>query len=148
MWEGPSRPQQHSRGAFLLKKKVFSVSIHVCNCLLDGDCPVSQHSPGKELSYPTLAGYLESKVNVFLIIFCLLQPSPPLWLLFDPLSALGPRGKREGALCVYERREMMSLSYVLTCLYSSERNQQHLVCKTSLEIGNIFCAVQGKSRSV
>lgn len=39
---------------------------------------ISQHSQVKKLSYPTLPYYLKSKVNVFLIIFCLLHTSPPL----------------------------------------------------------------------
>lgn len=108
--------------------------------------PVLSAAPtreGSDLSYPTPPCYLKSKVNVFLVIFCLLQASPPLWLLFDLLSALGPQG-RQRELCVCESREDEP-QLLLTCLYSSEREKstanirkKSTVCKATLEIGNTF----------
>lgn len=99
-------------------------------------------------SYPTLGYYLKSKVNVFLIIVCLLHTSPPLWLLFDLLSAQRPWGKERGkficvcvCVCVWKEGDDESLSYIPTCLYSLERNQQHLVCKTtSADREHLLCS--------
>lgn len=45
---------------------------------LDEEHSILQHSQEKKLTYPTLPYYLKSKINVFLIIFCLLHTSPPL----------------------------------------------------------------------
>lgn len=66
-------------------------------------------------------------------VCCIPLPHCDCYLTCCPLR--DPEGKREGSVhvCVYERSEMMSLCYILTCLYSLERNQQHLVCKTSSE---------------
>lgn len=103
MWEGPSRPQQAFQRSLSIKKSLQC--LHPRLQSLAGWRPSRLATlTREELSYPTLPGYLKSQVNVFLI-FCLLQLSPPLWLLFDLLSALGPWGKREGILCVWGRRD-------------------------------------------
>lgn len=92
------RSQQTSAGfqrSLSIKKSLFSVSIHVCSCLLDGEHAVSQHSLGKKLSHPNLPGHLKSKVNVFLIIFFHCKPLPhcDCYLTCCPLWALGEEGR-------------------------------------------------------
>lgn len=144
MWEGPSRPQQHSRALDLKKNRSVSPSTFTVACWMETALSHNTHQGRNSLTQLFLAIWKAKSMFSSLFSVCC-NPLPhcdcyltccPLW---DP-------GGRERELCVYERREMMRLSYVLTCLYSSERNQQHSVCKTTLEIGNIFCVVQGKEQ--
>lgn len=120
LWEGPSRPQQDSRGAFLLKK-VFSVSIHVCSCLLDGDHIVSQHSLGKKLS-PKSSWLSEKQSQCFPHYFLLLQASPPLWLLFDLLSTLALGEEGRSSVCAGGERWWVSATLWLVYIHQKGIN--------------------------
>lgn len=146
MWEGPSRPQQHSRGALLWKKEgSVSPSTVAVACWMETVPSHNTHQGRSSLTQLLLA--IWKAKSMFSSLFCACcNPLPHCDCYLTCCPPRDPGGRERDF--VYERREMMRLSYVLTCLYSSERNQQHLVCKTTLQIGNIFCVVQGKSSSV
>lgn len=146
MWEGPSRPQQPFQRSLSLKKKSLQC-LHPRLQPLAGwrlSCLATLTREGTLLPNSSWLSEKQSQCFPHYFLFAATL-SPTVTAIWPAVRSRTLGEERGNSVCVWE--EMTSLSYVLTCLYSSERNQQHFVCKTTLEIGNIFCVVQGKSRS-
>lgn len=146
MWKGTVEPQRAFQRRLSEKKNKVYKCIHP-NLQGTGwrEHYILQHSGEKKPLTQLFLTIWKSKVNVFLILFAA--------YLSPAVTAIWPAGRsetlrereRQFVCCVGEEWDD-SLSYVLTCLCSLERNQQHLVCKTTSEDRNRFYTVQEKRR--
>lgn len=136
MWKGTVDLCRHSRGVFIKKKKVFKCihpNLQVAHWM---DRILSHNTHKRRNSLTQLFLTIWKAKSMFSSLFsvcCIPLPHCDCYLTCCPLR--DPEGKREGSSCVsiWEEWDDESLSYVLTCLYLLERNQQHLVCKTTSE---------------
>lgn len=122
MWEGPSRPQQPFQRSLSIKKKSsVSPSTFAAACWMETVLSRNTHKGRNSLTQLLLAIWKAKSMFSSLFSVCC-NPLPHCDCYLTWLSAPGPWGKREGILCVYEKRWQVSAMFWLVYIHQKEIN--------------------------
>lgn len=146
MCKGTAELSRHYRG-FLLKNQKPSSYVFIQTCKYLTVCRAFYLATftSEETLLPNSSLLSEKQSQCFPHYFLFAAYlSPTVTAIWPAVRSETLREReREVCMCVCMRGLRRWVCYILTCLYSLERNQQHLVCKTtSVDREHLLCSAE------